>query len=165
MLIDRVSDIARQACIDLFADYGVSLEPAGDPRALGDVLYCGVIGFTGDGIRGSIVLAGSSAALDQSNPIPGSRVRDWIGELTNQLVGRIKNRLLKHGVEVWITTPIVLRGRQIALETANDSPLPMYFAGGRGGVAVWFDVDSDPEFELHEEEASATLDEGMSLLF
>ncbi len=144
----------------------MSLESAGDPRALGDVLYCGVIGFTGDGIRGNVVLAGSSAALDQSNPIPGSRVRDWIGELTNQLIGRIKNRLIKHGVEVYITTPIVLRGKQIALETSDASPLPLYFAGQKGGVAVWFDVDSDPEFELAEEEqSSATLDEGMSLLF
>jgi CheY-specific phosphatase CheX len=88
-----------------------------------------------------------------------------VGELTNQLIGRIKNRLLRRGVEVYITTPVVLRGRQLALDADGAIPTPMFFAGARGGVAVWIDTDADGEVTFCDDVELDVAEEGSALLF
>lgn len=158
-----VTALAEDACKSLFEAYGVSLR-AIDPHTAIDqnALLSGVIGFSGPSIRGTCILAATSKPIMESNPV-GSSPRDWIAELANQLIGRIKNRLLEEGVEVYVTTPVVLRGEHLA-PMPRLALLPQLFTTEGGNVFVWIEVETDPDFELAPRCAPAAR-EGEALLF
>ena len=142
----RRTDVARNVsrrspvphCIELFKTYGVELTPTDIELAGGRaLLYCGIIGFSGENIRGSIAIAASGALLRASNPVPGGAPRDWAAELVNQLMGHVKSRLLGYSVEVYMSTPIVLRGERLALES-RGARRPRFFSGTQSGDGqVW----------------------------
>lgn len=138
-----LTEIIERATLDLFDHYERALSPLDAAHASEpDIAYCGVIGFTGDDLRGSLLLAVSRDAIE----IDGS-LRDWLGELTNQLLGRIKNRLIAYGTVVHGSTPVVMRGDYLAPVTPLRDALA--FATGAGGVVVvWFDAEIRPGFEL-----------------
>jgi CheY-specific phosphatase CheX len=154
--------IAADACRDLFASYGVTLDQRlrpGDPIV--PVHLSGIIGFSGPGISGTCVLASSEDPIARTNPVQGS-AREWIAELSNQLVGRIKNQLLAHGAEVYVTTPVVLRGEHLAPVSRNALP-PLSFATDRGNVFVWVEFETAPELILGA--PIETMAEGESMMF
>src|ERR1043165_2096981 len=96
-----VESFAKEACLSLFEAYGVPLQVI-DPEAplSNPVVLTGAIGFTGPSMRGTCIRASTEGPLKQSNPTNGS-LRDWTAELANQLVGRVKNHLLRGGAEVY----------------------------------------------------------------
>lgn len=144
-LTKRVAAMTADACKELFGAYGVALEPAtGEWHADQERMLCGVIGFVGSGVRGSCVLAGHDTPILKSCP-EGDQVRDWVGELTNQLAGRIKSRFLKHNIEIGLSTPVGLSG--VALQPLPRNELrPICFSALGGTVLVWVEVDADPKF-------------------
>jgi CheY-specific phosphatase CheX len=89
-----------------------------------------------------------------SNPTSRSQTtqRDWVGELSNQLLGRIKIELLKRGVEIYLNLPAVLLGQHLApLPRAQLKPLK--FALANGAAAVWIELDARPGFKIEAAEA------------
>jgi len=137
---------AAAACEELFDAYGVVLERISLPGALAEGLaYCGILGFAGPSVRGTCLLATTEGPLVDSDPVGGPS-RDWMGELVNQLVGRIKNRVLSHGVEFYVTIPVVLRGQHIAPLPRPDLP-PLAFGAPRGQVLVWIEIETAAGFE------------------
>jgi hypothetical protein len=162
--VKLVDEIAHEACASLFQAYGVPLETVPASGAAAPALSA-VIGFSGPGIRGTCILAASDSPIEKSNPIGGSP-RAWIAELSNQLVGRIKNKLLAHGAEVYITTPVVLRGELLApLDGKNTLP-PRTFASAGGSVFVWIELETDPTLVLTlRPRAEVAAEEGDALMF
>jgi len=166
---DRIQQLSIAACVGLFESYGLEMRhaPQGVPSAC-DMLYCGIVGFSGENIRGGLVLAGSQEALGASNPVETAGIRDWVAELANQLAGRIKSRLLAHDVELHIATPVVLRGEHLALE-ARGPVTPQWFQSSRSSerVCLWMDVELAPGFSMSDtpDASKAGLDEGTSLMF
>jgi CheY-specific phosphatase CheX len=146
------------ACQDLFARYGVAVKQVaeGDEPLSPDFLLCSVIGFSGRDIRGTLVLALTETLPEISNPVAGAaRVagtqdptqRDWVGELSNQLLGRVKIELLRCGVEIYLNLPAVLRGKHLApLPRTELKPLKFTLQGG--AVAVWLEVETRPGFRI-----------------
>ncbi len=165
--IDRanreLSDIAWDACIAMFKDYGVEIERVGEHTPSEDILYCGVMGFVGAKLRGSILLAATKAAVERSCP-PNGVPRDWTGELTNQLVGRVKTRLLARGIKTMLATPLVLQGEHIA-PVPRRKLHPGCFSCKPGLVLVWVDVECDSDFELGAESDEPAAGEGDALFF
>jgi CheY-specific phosphatase CheX len=159
--------VASAACQELFARYGVGVHRAGDDEqpTSPDFLLCSVIGFTGRDVRGTLVLALTEELYGLSNPIAGSGTgasgdratqRDWVGELSNQLLGRIKIELLKRGVEIYLNLPAVLLGQHLApLPRAKLKPLK--FALASGAAAVWIELEARPGFKV---ETAASDDQG-----
>lgn len=147
----RITSMAADACIELMRDYGVELSrrPGGSTLADGPVLF-GVIGFVGRGVRATCLL-GAEQRLVEASCRAGNRSRDWIAELANQLVGRIKMKLLTCGVSVTMTTPLALSGVQF-------TPLPRYgldpalFDGERGAALLWLELETEKTFVLSEEQ-------------
>ncbi len=160
----RIASLAASACLDLFDAYDVHLEPATRSWTdSGERLLCGTVGFVGRGVRGSCLVAGEERPLTASCP-PGGRLGDWVGELANQLAGRIKTRLLERGVEVSLTTPIVISG--VHLEPLPRGRLePAVFASGVGDVMVWAEVETAADFAFAVEQVSVRTGEGDVLLF
>jgi len=160
-----VEGLAEQACVSLFEAYGVTLtqtDLAETPS--GERSLTGIIGFTGAGLTGMCLVAASEEPLIASNPAGGS-LRDWVAELSNQLAGRLKHKLLAQGIEVYITTPIVLRATRIE-PLPRRKLIPRGFSLERGGsVALWVEVEIGPDFAIVPANAEATVAEGETLLF
>jgi CheY-specific phosphatase CheX len=157
-----VQQIAESACMQLFEAYGVQLQRV-DPNAAPTLPVClsGLVGFSGPGIRGASILAASESPIARSNPVEGS-LADWIAELANQLVGRIKNQLLRSGADVYATTPIVLPGDHIAPMRRADIT-PLVFSAEGGSVFVWIELDTQPDFQLGM--PGEVINEGEAVLF
>lgn len=143
-----VETIAADRCMTLFQRYGVALVPAANPDAqTHPLLYCGVMGFSGAGIRGSLAIAGSSGLLTASNPARRGAAREWAGELANQLTGHVKSGLLGYGVEVYLSLPTVLRGEHLSLQIRGETqPLVFTDVGQTGLIGIWMDVETAPGF-------------------
>jgi CheY-specific phosphatase CheX len=153
-----LEQVTIAACQELFARYGVSVSQASEeaePRSP-DFLLCSVIGFSGKDIRGTLVLALTERLSGLSNPLAGApradgtvdgTDRDWVGELSNQLLGRIKIDLLRRGVEIYLNLPAVLRGQHLApLPRTELKPLKFTLPGG--AVAVWLEVETRAGFRI-----------------
>ena len=164
---EGVSRLAAESTLKLFEAYGLSLrEVASDRLPQHAILMCGVIGFTGPQLRGTVILAANDQPLDASNPIPDSPRRDWIAELTNQLVGRLKNRLIAFGTDIAITTPVVLRGEHLAPVPSQPISPRAFVTDAEGVVCVWCEVEAAEGFVLVESaEAVEGAHEGDALLF
>ncbi len=169
-LAEQMRAIATVACTQLFEAYDVSLVPAeADPVVHTRRLLCGIVGFVGSGIRGTCLLSGTERPIADSCP-EGGLLRDWVGELANQLTGRLKSRLLACNVEVALTTPVVLSGVQLKLLPRNGRmPTVLRVVGVNSDpseeVMVWVEMDSEPGFELNEVEDCHAQVEGKVLLF
>jgi hypothetical protein len=163
---DSLSDLATTCCHDLFEAYGVELVPAAERTGSGPLHLAGILAFSGETLRGSMMLGATATALAKSNPITGgAQHRSWIAELTNQLVGRFKNRLLNHGVEISIATPAVMNASVLAPDPSSELP-PITFECNGELVCVWLDAECDDAFVLAEQiVAVAGLDEGDFMMF
>jgi hypothetical protein len=159
----QIEAVVTECCLDLFSHYGVAIVPVTDDRCDANLAFCGVIGFTGNDLRGSLLLACSREPLSLGGDDVRA-IRDWLAELANQMLGRIKNRLLTLGTVIYCSTPIILRGEHLA--PLDDQPKPQLFRAAGGIVSVWFDVDQLTDLVLAETpDASATAREGEALLF
>jgi CheY-specific phosphatase CheX len=155
--------VAARACQELFGRYGVAVQKAEESAApvSPDFLFCSVIGFTGRDVRGSLVLALTEELSGLSNPVSGTSIpsdrvtqRDWVGELSNQLLGRIKIELLRCGVEIYLNLPAVLLGQHLApLPRAQLKPLK--FSLSNGAAAVWIEIEARPGFKIDAGKAAA----------
>lgn len=161
---ERIATLAASACIELFAAYEVTLGPSAKSWGSSeDRLLCGVVGFVGRRLRGTALLAGARAPIDASCP-DGGRLRDWVGELANQLAGRLKTKFLARGVEVALTTPIVLSG--VRLEPLPRGSLePTVFSCPQGEIMVWAEVETGDDFKFGSERPSTHGGEGDVFLF
>jgi CheY-specific phosphatase CheX len=156
--------LATEACVEVFAAHNVALRPSTELDLFTeDDSTSSVIGFSGPGISGMCLLTSSREPLSLSNPVGGS-ARDWLGELVNQLAGRLKRKLIAEGATVYITTPIVLRAARIE-PLPRHNQKPRTFSAAPGSVELWVEVETAPDFKLKPEAAEATLNEGDAILF
>lgn len=166
-----LNELVVQCSRALFEHYEVPIEHA--PGASReevweeDLVLAGIIGFTSTAMRGSMVLgigAKPLAKVDEDE----SAHRDWIQELANQLLGRMKNRLLGYGVDLQMTTPMSMRGLHLVLEPNASESAPLLFHTAEGGaVCVLLDAELVPGLELEQQDGAgdAVPDEGELLLF
>lgn len=156
-----------EACLSLFEDYALPLRRSTFDlvESDSDLLYCGIIGCTGTQIRGSLLLATTREPLGRTAPVTDSSQREWLAELTNQLMGRVKNKLSTRGQELHMSTPIVLRGQHLA-PIPSAQIIPLVFTCDGGVICVWFDAELAPGLDLSQEvESVGLIPEGGSLLF
>jgi len=164
---DVIDQVVTSSCTSLFADYALPLKLV-DLKTLAhefEIVFCGIVGFTGDQMRGAVLLATSAEPLGRTLPSTDASLREWIAELSNQLLGRIKNKLICHGVTLHMSTPTVLRGQHIA--PVSSTPIvPYTFSSGGGVVCVWIDVELVAGVDLTQfADAPDVVSEGSGLLF
>jgi CheY-specific phosphatase CheX len=158
-----VEELGEAACVDLFSAYGVSLDHCdATPVTAQNLSLTGIIGFTGQGVSGTCVLGSTDTPVVASMP-GGGQPRDWIAELSNQLAGRLKSKLIALGVTVYITTPVVLRGTRIE-PIPQNRVAPRVFRSSDGAVVLWIEVETTPEF-TRSAPGEACAAEGEAILF
>jgi hypothetical protein len=162
-LTAQIDTIVAASCVNLFSHYGVAIERVTTwPDGLSRLAFCATIGFTGPAMRGSLLVGSSCEPLVHAGDDPRD-IRDWLAELANQMVGRIKNRLVGMGTAIYYSTPTILRGEHLA--PLVDQPPAHLFRANGGVVAVWFDVDVGPDLVLADDPTIAVTPEGEALLF
>jgi CheY-specific phosphatase CheX len=158
-----IQDMAAAACTELMSAYGVRLEPtdAAWPES-DEIMFSGVMGFVGDSVRGTCLLAAAQGTVEAAAP-KSAAARDWVGELANQLVGRLKAKLMARGATIALSTPVVLRGVKLSPLPRTDVA-PVVFESAAGRVLVWLEVEIEDDFQLGEPRALAAI-EGELLVF
>jgi CheY-specific phosphatase CheX len=149
--LDAVVDAAVLA---LFESVGISLERATPPDHSEDNIGA-TIGFTSATLRGSVILISTRDFVARALPkeVPAGtgeeQLSDWTGELANQLLGRIKNKLLGLGVTLEMSTPAVIWGLELATKSTR-SRLRRRFTYAHDGqpLSVFVDVVAAPDFEF-----------------
>lgn len=164
-----IDDLVFDCCRDLFAAYKLDADPRdrSDFPATKQLAVWGVMGFGGHLLRGALVLAATHEPLDRTNPEGFGSQRDWVCELANQLTGRVKNRLLSLGVEIFLATPAGLSGDNLS-PAPGKLRAPQVFAVANGFVVVWIDCEYAEGFELHMTPSAkfeAAIPEGETVLF
>jgi hypothetical protein len=161
------TSLAFEAGVSLFRAYDVALEPTDLAafKAEQPVTLVSVIGFAGRHVSGTLVLGATDEPLARSKPKLASE-RDWIAELANQLLGRIKNKAMRSGIEFYAMPPAVVSGSHLAPVTSRVDFKPWVFATPGGIVCLWIEVFAAPEMQTDDELASAEIPaEGDILLF
>ena len=163
-LAARVSELTAACCIELFAAYGVTLHSSSAEFIDSEeVLLSGVIGFIGPDLRGTCLLVSNRTPIELSSPQKDYK-RDWIGELTNQLVGRLKRKFLGFGLEVTLTTPVVLSGLHLRPIPRRELS-PRVFRTESGSIMVWVEVEAEPGFQFGPAVSDQSSEEGDVLMF
>lgn len=143
-----IEEMTADSCVELFDAYDVPLTTAENSlwALSNEPLFSGVIGFVSAEVRGTCLLACERGPLEKSCP-PGGQIRDWTGELSNQLLGRLKTKLLGHDVEIGLSTPIVVQG--IRLQPLPRQAIePAVYKSPAGMVLVWVEVEIATGFVL-----------------
>lgn len=139
------------------------------PSSLADIsqktMLCSSIGLAGDEFKLSIVILASSATIQPLCPLPNPSTADWIGELANQLIGRMKNALITYGHSGQITLPVTVSGAGMTLydETAHPATFCAHTAAGDLLVRLEALVDLQSVWEPTED--TSTAEEGSMCLF
>ncbi len=152
----------------LLADYGLTLEP-GRPQL---AQRAAIIGYSGEKMRGALGLAMTREVLDEAHcavmghPPSPQQADDLLAELSNQLLGRMKSTLLDYGLEIYLSTPMVLRGLSLSVSSAGKLPLLIRsFKTPQGPVSVWLDAVYDARLEAACAPDAERLREGDQVFF
>ena len=165
-----IDSLVLGAFVDLFQAYGVAVAPlprVAAARAPSIPELSAAISFTRAGAPpGRLTFSAPDAVLELTRSGVGAGLRaDWVRELANQLMGRIKNRLLHFSARVDVSSPVTLDSKQVALQLQR-SPNTRVYPGRtlRGEVVVTLEGMPD-ESELSYVGAGAQASEGDVLLF
>jgi hypothetical protein len=105
--------IVRSATVGLFHSYGVAAGPqlTAQLTTAHASSLCGTIRFNGTGFDGTLELIVPDPVLARvrNQPLTAHTSRDVVRELTNQLMGRIKNKLLNFQVSLTLSLPSITR--------------------------------------------------------
>ena len=120
--------------------------------------YAGIVGIVGD-LSGTLPIATNAKTLASTHPmradagLTAHMQLDWVGELANQLTGRLKIRFKRHGIAFDFSPPISLMGdRMRHIPVVGRTHRSLFVSPDGSDVDVWIDAElseavaSRPEF-------------------
>lgn len=138
--------IVQSSVVGLMHAHGVAVAPVPPLRGApaGPVVdLTGVVKLDGKGLNGTLSLAIPSEVLALVKQ-PVREPRDVIRELTNQLMGRVKNRLIQFQVALQTGLPQVLDKEQMAQRRSRSATFAVYyFRTIRGEMVVTLEGNID----------------------
>jgi len=127
-----------------------------------------VLGFAADHLRGGLALGISFELAKRISPQGvGTPDHDWVGELANQVLGRMRNQLLRYDVDLGVGSPVVLAGVGISVKPSRDVGLHhqcFLSRGERFDAFLEVVFEEGYEFKAPREESVAA-GEGSLLMF
>lgn len=135
----------------LLATYGLAIERAGAADALSRSASLAVVRFAGEQMHGTLLLDASPALLARTYPASGgatseSDLYDWLAELANLLLGRIKRELVGRGVVIQLGTPTLVSGDAVPF---GAEPHNTVIVCQLGAEMVWAQARLEVEVEAH----------------
>jgi len=175
-VVQCIQELFFNSCKNLLESFGCAVEQTeSDPDRLdGAPIAC--IDAGSPDIEFKVALQLPSEVLALTYPvgegitsIPEDRFEDWVSELSNQLMGRLKNKLLEHECFVDLGLPTSYFGADVEELLSENSELVGYYFDVDGevcGCSISIEVfDEALTFALEVSEASNIQDEGELELF
>ncbi|SME94501.1 chemotaxis protein CheX [Pseudobacteriovorax antillogorgiicola] len=132
IITDAVSNALNHSPVQAIADEDVT--------HWSETLLISILGFHSEKMQGSVILGCDEQFLRNSCPglkgdeeNPEAFINDWIGELSNLIMGRIKNKLLPYGIVLKLNPPSISE----STEAIFDS-----YSGRKPSERVWFTTDT-----------------------
>ena len=158
LMVDHLAEAAR----DLFAAYDVPVKPCENASVEGfdegEVWGMAVIGYSGAGVRGALIMTAAERAIFTwmaAAGVPDGDVADTLAEFSNMLLGRLKERLLPLGISIIATTPTAATGSRFRFSEAPGPSTSSAFEGPGWSMRVRLDANFDPDFQQLEGRALA----------
>ena len=168
------SALELAASTDGLSDYQLVSGQASEETGQAQVEYASVLGFSGDLIKGSLVLACNKTLLEKSHPniamempVGEPEVLDWVGEIANQLLGRLKNKIAAAGIKFSMSTPTNMCGKSMQVTTPKDGhALGLCYKGSHGDLVIHLStvIDASVNFDAVVNN-SQVASEGGAILF
>jgi hypothetical protein len=117
-----LEELYFQAFDDQLAWHGTKTgfirEAAGKTGFRAKPAYVSALGASGEGIAIMSILKIDRDLLTSLHPLGSADIsqlylEDWCRELNNQIVGRLKNKLLRYGVGISLGLPVLLSGTDV----------------------------------------------------
>jgi CheY-specific phosphatase CheX len=145
----------------------------GTTLPVGTDMIVASIGLAGPDFRGALIVHAPPVFFARSFPaslnrtvVSDAAMIDWAGEISNQLLGRLKNRLGQLGLDFAISTPTVVRGDKLTLNTPAPSvQRALQVADARADVVFHIAHDAGKPLLPASGPAIAASLEGEALLF
>lgn len=145
--------LVQSTTVELFQSRGIAVAPlpasGANPRQVAYFSLAGLVSLSSPKASGSLSLSWSDPVFSLfTPPVAASSMgaRDLLRELTNQLSGRIKNRLLNFSLMLNIGVPTVLSGQALERQRQRrESELVYVFRTLRGEILVTLDLAIDAE--------------------
>lgn len=155
--------VLKEAAIELLGLYGVRLRPLepDEPRgALKDDDLVAILPFAGPVLTGQLLLAGTADVIAHTLPSADMRtpefLLDWTGELSNQILGRVKERLLRRGADLGVETPTVYVGHDAPFGLLDPfSTVGHMLCHDAAQMFVCFEVHAQQGFRLADDPTPA----------
>lgn len=101
-----------------------------------DNILVSIMSFQSENMQGTAVMGCDSAFLerthpsfDPKDPAREALLQDWLGEMSNLVLGRMKNKLLPYGVMLKLNPPSVTEATEEIFET---------YAHHKDNIKLWF---------------------------
>jgi hypothetical protein len=150
--------VVIDAVVDLFRDYGVDLAVVAPDdarlRKLPDLIS--LAKFAGRDLSGCLVLGATDELIRRSGGLARSG-KDWMAELANQLLGRVKNFALKRGIGFAVVPPAVVNGQHLVPATDRRDFQPTFLSSGDAMVCLWIELETASELQLDVDLAGAAM--------
>jgi len=136
----------NESCIEAFESLQVAasaIDDRGPSKAIRREIAC-VLEFKGWQIQGSLTLRSTVEFFHDTYPTlkgqvqhPQSALLDWAGELTNQILGRFKSKMLAHGLDFQLGVPVTVVGENLPeVGARNDDAIGYQFRTSSGIVSI-----------------------------
>ena len=144
--------LVQSTTVELFQSRSIAVAPisssVGNPHQPTYFSLAGLVTLSGPKANGSLTLSLADSVFSLFTPPVAATAlgaRDLLRELTNQLSGRIKNRLLNFKLLLTIGVPSVMSGQALERQRPRRETEVVYlFRTLRGEVVVTLDLDVDP---------------------
>ena len=96
---------------------------------LGTLVNCtGAACRTRPELSGTLVVTTTEEVVLRTLPkdVEQPKPSDWLGELSNQLLGRLKNQLSQFGLKIQVSTPVVLMGPRLSVFGSSMAGVRVY---------------------------------------
>jgi hypothetical protein len=156
------ASVVAEAVVDLFKDYGLTLRPTPADVAVDKRVpdLISLAKFEGRDLSGCLVLGATNELIALSGRaagIDGNAKTDWIAELANQLLGRVKNHALRAGIGFGVVPPAVVDGKHLRPVVDQPDFQPTFLSCEEGVVCLWIELRTAAHVEIDVDLAGSVL--------
>lgn len=153
----RVIEIVKRGAAEFFLSHGITdFKNTVESTSAAEYQWTGIIGLSGDLITGSLAITCQEALLSHTHPntaigtpVDAADRVDWLGEISNQLLGRIKNLTLEYSVNFSLSAPSVVKGQTLEVLGQGKKMIEkFYFIADGHPISITFVCGINPNFNF-----------------